>query len=203
MLLNLRKSIVKELVEEMTEYEKKIIITEDEYCARKSLATKESRKILQTNYYYDTEHFDLCKEGITCRIRKKDNKYTATIKYHNKNEKESSVEKSVPAKNEFDSSLFDKMGVRLQGALFTERIIIFEDEGIEVALDKNTYLGINDYELEIEYSPDRASEAENLLEEFAHALYLDDVVVSIDNFIKRKEHPKSKSERFFERKKLL
>lgn len=187
----------------MLEFEKKIILTEDEYCALKSLTTKESQKISQTNYYYDTEHFDLCKEGITCRIRRKDNKYTATIKYHNKNCRECSVEKSASARNEFDSSLFEKLGVKLQGALFTERMIIYKDSDIEVALDKNTYLGINDYELEIEYSPDRVSAADDLLEEFAHALYLDDVVVNTDNFIKRNDYSKSKSERFFERKKLL
>ncbi len=138
----------------MVEFEKKCILTGSEY-EQLCKIYKDCKEYTQVNYYYDTDDYSYNKKGITCRIRKKGGRYKATIKNHSAGKTFCSVEKSIPVKNELDDTLFKDLGVSLQGYLTTERREISTGYGVTIFLDKNTYIGIIDYELEIEFPPNK------------------------------------------------
>ncbi|CAM5468412.1 hypothetical protein [Bacillus safensis FO-36b] [Bacillus safensis subsp. safensis] len=50
----------------------------------------------------------------------------------------------------------------LLGLLVTERTTFYIEKGIKIDLDQSSYLGITDYELEIEYDSEKAYEADQL-----------------------------------------
>lgn len=187
----------------MFEYEKKIILSDDEYFILQQIKGKDSPTITQINYYYDFNDFSMNKKGVTCRIREKDGIYQATIKEHNQRIEDCSVEHSMKVFNEHDNRLFVDMGLILQGCLTTERTILYSDKICEVVLDKNIYLGCTDYELEIEYLPQYEEHSEHLLNQIAHILYSHNSMFSINTFMEKVNSSKNKSERFFERKKAL
>ena len=183
----------------MIEYEKKILLTADEYMAIILWNSKFLQEpICQINHYYDTENLDMNKQGITCRIREIDGKYTATVKKHKTNVSECSIEESKVAVSSIDDSFFADLNVKLYGSMKTERIIINDEPEIKIMLDKNTYLDTVDYEIEIEYSPKEIVRAHKAVQDFCEIL---DAVYKNFNFIEfysRTKNPKSKSERFFE-----
>lgn len=184
----------------MLEYEKKIPITENEY-KRIIEAVEFIDKGDQINYYYDTEDFSLNKRGITYRIRKKDGKYTATIKEHNVESRECNTELSKRVTDEYDTALFVEKHIKLQGELITERKYLVKDEGFEIVIDKNHYLGVTDYEIEIEYSLDNEARAEKSVSYIAELLcILNNMEFSFSNFYNRLKFTYSKSQRFFEQK---
>ena len=61
----------------MLEYEKKVMLTKDEYAVL-SAQCRGMRVETQTNYYFDTDDFCMNRKGITCRIRAKNGKYKTT-----------------------------------------------------------------------------------------------------------------------------
>ena len=56
------------------EYEKKIMLTADEYFSILLLVCRDVPVQTQTNYYFDNDDLSMNKKGITCRIRPKDGK---------------------------------------------------------------------------------------------------------------------------------
>lgn len=183
----------------MLEYEKKIFLTEDEYLNLLRLGCGKKLTTIQTNYYYDSDDYKMNMQGITCRIREKGGKYKATIKAHKQSNKECSIEKTKDALNEYDDRLFSGMHLKLQGSLTTERAILYSDNECEVVLDKNTYLGMTDYELEVEYLPGFEEYATELIYRYINIMY----PLKICMLILPQRVSKSKSERFFERKQKL
>ena len=65
-------------------------------------------------------------------------------------------------------------------------------------MDRNTYLGIEDYELEIEYSKDKKEYAEFKLRYMAYKLRDIDKSFNVLKFCSDTQTVKNKSERFFE-----
>ena len=183
----------------MLEYEKKILLTAEEYFTLLRLKDKKQSPTIQTNYYYDTDDLKMNLQGITCRIREKNGKYKATIKAHKQANKECSIEKTKDALNKYDDSLFSGMHLKLQGSLTTERVILYSDNGCEVVLDKNMYLGMTDYELEVEYLPEYEEHASKLIYRHISFLY----PLKLCMLILSQRVSKSKSERFFEYKQKL
>lgn len=183
----------------MLEYEKKILLTAEEYFTLLRLKDKKQSPTIQTNYYYDSDDYKMNMQGITCRVREKDKKYKATIKAHKQANKECSIEKTKDALSEHDDRLFSGMHLKLQGSLTTERIILYSNNGCEVVLDKNTYLGMTDYELEVEYLPEYEDHATELIYRYISFLY----PLKLCMLILSQRVSKSKSERFFERKQKL
>lgn len=183
------------------ERERKYLLDAREYFALKKAYAKKSDVILQKNYYYDTKDFEFGKRGITCRIREKDGKFVATVKTHSGRGDGISYEHSCAVSDEYDGSFFDAR-TSLWGVLVTERIILFADRFVEVVLDRNSYLGTVDYELEIEAAPEGEVRAEKLAGEIYAFLCAADkdgrrcCGMSHVNTV-------SKSERFFERLKKL
>lgn len=183
----------------MMEYEKKVMLTSQEYgVLQHTLAEIHAPVILQTNYYFDTEDFSMCKKGITCRIRAKNQKYQAVIKEHHG--ADCSTEKILSENTEFAPCVFSPLGLRFQGKLMTKRFVLYKDKNCKMVLDCNEYLGITDYELEVEYQSGCENNAIQLLDEISDIFIAYGLLDSRSSFIDRVGRSKSKSERFFERK---
>lgn len=183
----------------MLEYEKKIMLTADEYLSIIMLMCKYVPIETQTNYYFDNDDFSMNEKGITCRIRAKDGKYKATVKNHIAEHPDCSVEVDLIEKTEFVPQIFNAFGLHHQGELVTERVVIHKDSACEMVLDRNVYLGHTDFELEIEYRKDSELKAKRLIENIAKQLVEAEHLKEIDEFIARIGQGGSKSQRFFER----
>ncbi len=182
----------------MIEYEKKILLTAEEYNVIALMRKNDNLPKMQTNYYFDNDDLSMNDKGITCRIRAKDGKFIATIKNHGGENPDCSVEDGLVESNEFDTKIFDTLGLRYQGELVTWRVPIYKDNDIEVVIDKNTYLGIIDYELEIEYREGNAENAQTLLKKIAEELVGAQILTNKSEFLNRVGRCKTKSQRFFE-----
>ena len=117
----------------------------------------------QINYYYDTSCFDLYKAGETLRVRRREK--TLTLEY--KCEKQ--IEDDVRICKEYTKNMndiphqiilkdyFPKLKKRktclYTGHLITERTN-YGYGNIIISLDKNIYLDVIDYEIEIEIPQD-------------------------------------------------
>lgn len=181
--------------EPMQEFEKKLMLTEQAYNYLRQAVCKDTPSVFQTNYYFDTDDFRLNKEGITCRVRRKNGVYKATVKNHGVQKLDCSIEKELSEKNYLDLAAFAFLGARLQGDLVTERVVMLKDNACEMVLDRNIYLGTADYELEIEYLLGFEEKAADLLNQIIDMLLPRGFAVG-----REETQSKSKSGRFFERK---
>ena len=184
----------------MLEFEKKVMLTEREYCFLRDNRYQSGTDTLQVNHYYDTDDFELSKKGITCRIREKDGIYTATVKAHQYKGADCSVENSRHVVDQYDDFLFKGMNAAYQGCLETVRCTFVTENGISVMLDENHYLGIVDYELEIEYKADAEDSALNELDAIESDLVHSGLLTDVNVFRLRIGQGKNKSARFFNRK---
>ena len=187
----------------MLEYEKKIMLTADEYLSILMLMCKYVPMQTQTNYYFDDDEFSMNEKGITCRIRGKNGKFKATIKNHNVESPDCSVEVDLVEKTEFESQIFNVLGLHHQGELITDRVVIHKDPVCEMVLDRNVYLGHTDFELEVEYSKESEQEAQKLIESIGDYLVSTGQLTGIDAFINRIGQAKPKSQRFFDKLKKV
>lgn len=183
----------------MLEYEKKIMLTADEYISILMLMRKYVTIQTQTNYYFDNDEMSMNKKGITCRIRAKDGKYKATVKNHIAEKPECSIEVDLMEKPEFDPRIFNVFGLHHKGKLITDRVVLHKDSTCEMVLDRNMYLGNTDFELEVEYCKGSEHKAQSLIESIAECLVSENLLTSIDDFMLRIGQGNSKSQRFFER----
>ena len=150
------------------EIEAKVLLLKNEYeTIIEKLNLSKYRKIRQTNHYIDTPDRYLKKNGIALRIREKEEEYELTLKTPlsegllEKNENISwrdfeklNDQNLFPEGNikKFLSILGGKVDqLKVLTSLCTERIEV-EYNGFDLALDKNTYSDIVDYELEVESS---------------------------------------------------
>lgn len=185
----------------MLEFEKKLMLSKQEYETLCELYPEPT--VMQTNFYYDTEDFLYNKKGVTCRIRKKGERYNATVKTHRTSTDDCSVERSQTAQNEYDAALFAGMNVLPQGRLDTYRKDILMPNGICVAIDKNIYLDTEDYELEIEYHPLAEPLCDDVIRTLVMKLPHENREELLQDFYRRMKRAKTKSERFFERKQTI
>lgn len=179
----------------MTEREIKIMLTAEEFMTLTAAMCKYAMPRVQTNYYFDTEDRAMNKQGVTCRIRYRDGKYTYTVKRHHADRPELSTERDLCETERFDATVFSSFGLYCYGCLTTQRVILHEDDAVQAVLDCNAYLGKTDFELEIEYCEDGRHRAWALLEKIAECLSVTDT----QELITRGGSAKSKSQRFFER----
>lgn len=154
----------------MTEYEKKLLLSEKAYNALMEQFSSSRKPIVtQVNYYFDTDDFAMNRRNTTCRIRLRDGQYKATMKRHAAGT-DQSTETEMEIYAGLDHNAFTDMGLKLWGALTTHRCVLLKNPHLEVVLDKNEYLGYTDYELEIEYLPEYEKEARAVLKEVEKAL---------------------------------
>lgn len=182
-------------VNKLIEYEKKFLLTREEYLKLISSLCGNTTPVIQINHYYDTDNFELNDKGITCRIREKNNKFTATVKTHLPDK---SLEQSKIVTDENDTSLFTEYNVEYQGKLITHRTKLFCGNGYEIVIDRNEYLLTEDYELEAEYFNGNEDILTPPLKLIANTLNID-----LNDFYARSIESKNKSQRFFNRKKEL
>jgi len=187
----------------MTELEKKLLLTEDEYDYLMEHLGYESPLIqkpiiTQINYYFDTDDFSMNRQSTTCRIRLKDGKYKATMKKHASGG-DQSTETEMEIYNGLENNAFTEMGLKLQGELVTNRCVVFKDKSCEAVLDKNEYLGQTDYELEIEYTPEHENDAQAILNVFRDMITRRKCFLAYKESLKDVPNVPSKSSRFFER----
>lgn len=187
----------------MLEYEKKIMLTAEEYLSILMTMCKYAPIETQTNYYFDNDDLSMNEKGITCRIRAKDGKHKATVKNHNTEHSGCSIEVDLLEKTEFDPQIFNVLGLHHQGELVTERIVMHKDSDCEMVLDRNVYLGNTDFELEVQYSKESEYRAQRIIENIGECLVATEKLTGIDEFVARAGQGKSKSQRFFERLKNL
>ncbi len=185
----------------MIEYEFKLMLTKKEYDCIKNVYGFGAETIRQVNYYYDTNGFDMNKKGTTCRIRQIGDYLCATKKNHSMLINGKSEEMSSPVHSIPDIMDFWGFTLRLQGSLVTERTNLKVNTDLMVTVDKNTYLGVEDYELEIEYDEENFILAECMLRHISEAMYFSGAVNSLEEFNLRLGKGKNKSARFFDRKK--
>lgn len=183
----------------MKEYEKKALITQEEYDVLTDLYKGMSVES-QINSYFDTNDYEMNRRGITCRIRSKNGKHKTTIKKHSPDRLGCSVEEDLGEGEEFDCRVFEALGLHFQGKLITKRMLIIKDAFCEVVIDRNEYLGYTDYEIEAEYISGYENRAEKYLESVAEHLVSAKLIDSAENFLLRVGKGKSKSQRFFNRK---
>lgn len=188
----------------MIEYEKKAMLSSAEYhCLTRCFFAPQSKMVVQVNHYYDTHTYEFNDMNITCRIREKDGTYKATIKSHSRNAEDCSVENSREVNDQFDTTLFKDMNVTYQGNLTTIRKVLHLTSELRIMFDINFYLDFIDYELEVEYDGDNEQLAEIEICKLSDILLKQNLISSQSDFCKRFKNSKSKSKRFFERKRAL
>lgn len=158
------------------EIEAKALISKEDY--QKVLTYYKAdryKRIKQTNYYIDTNDFALKKMGIGLRIREKDD-FVLSLKAPmaegllEQNEKitwkqyeefrENGIFPKCPIKDFLMMLDIIPDDLKIQTSLITERIEIPETDSGLFSIDKNSYNGLIDYELELEgTSLEKAKEA--------------------------------------------
>lgn len=170
------------------EYEYKMILTEEEYETVRQWAEANyftvMRSFVQLNYYYDTPSFFFRERGTTLRVRQSGASLKGTVKTHAEGGAACrSKEKAFPAARLPLQIAYKNEIANLQGVLVTERIEIPLRKKLFLMLDRSSYLGRIDYELELEFPRGGRNMAEQFAEELSRTI---------------REKPRvSKSERFF------
>jgi len=150
------------------EIEAKVLISQSDY--EKAIVYYKDRiekQYEQTNYYIDSDSFMLKNQGIGLRIRVANNTYTLTLKAPMAEgllEKDQTINKQIfnnciknnvfPEGNIKEYILmlgFDPSLLKVLAHLTTLRSDVDDGiEGTKLSIDKNTYNGIVDYEIELE-----------------------------------------------------
>ena len=105
----------------MTEREKKMLVSKDEYYylieqLGYELPGIKKPVIRQINYYFDTEDLAMNQNHITCRIRLKNGHYKGIIKRHFP-DTDQSTETEIKIYDGIYENTFTDMGLQLQGSL--------------------------------------------------------------------------------------
>ena len=116
----------------------------------------------QTNSYYIAPDNLLKKHGITFRVRTINGTNTVQVKKHQPKqgalqiaEETEFIIDSIPqtfSENETEKYTGIRTVVSYIGNLITKRNSCMYCDGVEICLDKSTYLETTDYEIEIEYT---------------------------------------------------
>lgn len=152
----------------MIENEFKIMLTEAQYDAIHALYEWDG-EAEQVNWYYDAPDGELSRRHITCRVRTVGDKAYLQLKlpaHENANGAVSRVEleqelsgvpDSIPGKELERISGQPMPDVELLGSLSTLRSVK-RFEGAEIDLDRSSYFGKTDHELEVEYTDEEAAQ---------------------------------------------
>lgn len=114
---------------------------------------------VQINFYYDTENLDFQSQGITVRVRQKENGLKLQIKKKNYYGMNKNLETETDIQRIPNTLTVEGREVNLKGQLITDRTRYVLDNGVKIDFDVNFYCGIVDYEVEAEL-PDGGSETD-------------------------------------------
>lgn len=178
----------------MIEKELKMMLSKEEYQLLMDKINWDY-KINQKNYYYFDENSINLEEKTTIRIREIDNQFKLQLKLpikkegaiHIKKEIEKDIE-DIPKElsKEFLTELSgQEIGTaKLIGVLSTERFIYKWNDKIEFCLDKNNYLNIQDYELEVEYEDELSEDIFGFLD-LMELNYRESTIGKCTRFVKK------------------
>lgn len=177
----------------MQENEYKILINETKFTNLLE-RLKMDEYIEQINYYYDTSNYSFYHQGLTFRIRDLLNRKVLQVKYPNisgtdfssRIEKEFTIDEIPLEITKYDtckyiSDMVINNDIKLLGSLKTYRWLKRLENNILLYLDKNIYLGILDYEVELEFD-----------------YYSTDITYILNNLGIQPENTKGKYSRFIE-----
>lgn len=140
-----------------TEKEFKYLVNADQFQELLSKCKEEYPFIkhkLQANYYYDTDENALNKSRTTVRIRQQHSDMKLQIKRHRKNKDGLATSDEYSGQIDTLPSTLKIPDVYdiliLKGVLITERTMFSFGKNSTICFDSNMYLGICDYEIEIE-----------------------------------------------------
>ena len=137
----------------MLGFEKRFLLTNDEYELITKYRYTQGATSVQTNIYYDTDEFKLYQEDITCYIKEKNSIYKSVIEDRRNQWQECHIKPFMWHKQKPDD-FFKRMGLICQGHLQIKRsqyTVQHEYSSFDVIIDQNTYLNYIDYEIEIIY----------------------------------------------------
>ena len=153
----------------MIENEFKIMLTSGQYEEIHEMYSEcWDRELEQVNYYYDTPELEMSDRHITVRVRKINDDYFLQVKLPAESAGNGAVSrvelekrltglpKTISGADLTELSGFQAPEVFLLGELTTRRSVRLLD-GAEIDLDKSTYFGRTDYELEVEYTDEAAA----------------------------------------------
>lgn len=137
------------------EIEYKVLINETQYNGL--MANFPGEPFAQTNFYFDNFQHQLRHRGISCRIRTYGDEVELTFKIPRKKGKDEVTFSNIDPNTAFTrhdvAGFMARMGILsplvLQGTLETVRSTTKLRYGL-LCIDKNTYNGITDYEVEYE-----------------------------------------------------
>lgn len=143
----------------MIERELKILLTEKEYLSILSNMQWE-KTFEQINHYYSDPQGAQKGRCLSIRIRELDDRYYLQMKrtitehglLHVKEEYEYEMHSAPELIEELTIRDITIAKARKMGCLKTVRHISHWDDHTEICLDENTYLGVKDYEIEIEFT---------------------------------------------------
>lgn len=184
----------------MIELEKKLLLSKEEYKRLVAYFGKGKSATKQVNYYYDTDNLRMDQQNITCRLRWKNGIWQGIRKKHYL-DSDISEETTAEVYNGVCDNTFTREGLTLQGEMVTYRMILFKNDVCEVVLDKNTYLGYTDYEVELEYAQGYEQHMWDVLRSLAEVLLPVSSPIPTFQLFGRLQSKKSKSRRFFDRMK--
>lgn len=149
-----------------TEQEFKFFLTRDQMAGleRRVRREREPEERLQVNYYYDTEDGLLRRREITLRARLTETYLELQYKrrlpqeggFRRHEEWSRPLGQTLPGKLRLCAEADgrgEKVLCVLQGALVTRRRRFRFSEGLQLDLDTNLYLGVCDWEAELEFCP--------------------------------------------------
>ena len=182
----------------MLEFEKRIIIDSDEYgliCERLG----SGRRLVWTNYYYDTEALDFRRAGFALRVRECGDSFESAVERSGGSAGRICVRYLAKGADRFRAAEALGTGVRFCGSLRAERMSYPFGKRARLYVDRNCYLGAVDYELAVQYR--RGYEKECGAALCAAAAALERALSGFDpsRFLLRADSSAGKSERFFER----
>lgn len=146
----------------MTENEFKVMLTKEQY--EKLLGLYDFVTFTQTNHYYDTAGLEMSARHITVRVRELDGGFFLQMKLPTDTEfsrTELSREISALPEALSGAELSELAGgefpdVKRLGSLTTVRSV-WKFDGGETDLDRSSYFGKTDFELEIEFTDEQAA----------------------------------------------
>lgn len=154
----------------MIEKEVKVLLSKEEYSLLLGQFDWDEVRT-QINHYYTDKENGRKNKAITIRVRECNNKAVLQIKVPMQEQESEEEQAALHLSKEFEAELnsipkeidgtflrelcsIPFPDVRKAGSLTTIRHICNWDDNTELCLDKNNYLNVEDYELEIEYKKD-------------------------------------------------
>jgi len=135
------------------EFERKSVVSESDYAALLQELNNDfvCKDVFQINYYYDTTDFALFRSDETLRIRQIGNNLNLQYKHNKRHIDNMRISDEYSEKMDELPKSIAINGVETYnvGFMVTQRANFDLGNGI-VSLDKNYYLGVVDYEIEVE-----------------------------------------------------